>query len=184
MGEPLTKEQMDQAAALVLAFLTFAALAFGLLSALFFGGLDRLLAWRERLPAVNNSVDVADDGDVDYVNDEDYERPTSPGLPALATTSQNSNNPIATPAIDSNDLLLRNEAATLAKLVKAGKVGETEGIKLVYGVAPSSSNPRYLRARAMLKEELAKLEPGAKYNRTPEEAEDIRRKREELGLTA
>lgn len=76
-----------------------------------------------------------------------------------ATTTATPTNPIATPQPDSNALLLRNKAEALAALVHAGKVGETEGIKLVFGCAPSSSNPRYLAARAALKEELAKLQP-------------------------
>lgn len=84
------------------------------------------------------------------------------------TTQQNSNNGIATPTTDSNALLLQAKAATLAAMVKAGKVGETEGIKLVFGVAPSSSNPRYIAARAALKEELAKLDP-PKFRMTPEQ---------------
>jgi hypothetical protein len=74
------------------------------------------------------------------------------------TTPQTSNNGIAMPATDSN-ALLRAKAEALAAMVHAGKIGETEGIRLVFGVAPSSSNPRYLAARAALKEELDRLAP-------------------------
>lgn len=58
----------------------------------------------------------------------------------------------------SNELLLRNQARALAKLVKAGKVGETEGLQIVFGVRPSSTNVRYIEVRAMLKAELAHLD--------------------------
>lgn len=84
------------------------------------------------------------------------------------TTQQNGNNGIAMPTTSNNALLLQAKAEALATMVKAGKVGETEGIKLVFGVAASSSNPRYIAARAALKEELAKLEP-QKFRRTPEQ---------------
>ena len=133
----------------------------------------------ERYFAVNR---YENEGADNYVNEDVYDRFNNPVAPPLATTATTEQQSIATPATDSNDLLLRNEAATLAKLVKAGKVGETEGIKIIYGVAPSSSNPRYLKARAMLKEELAKLEGGTKYHRTPEQAAEVQKKREELGL--
>lgn len=96
----------------------------------------------------------------------------------LSTTSpQNNNNAIATPATDSNALLLQQRAADLAIMVKAGKVGETEGIKLFFGVSPSSSNPRYIAARAALKAELTKLDP-PKFRTTPE----IDAARDALGL--
>lgn len=94
-----------------------------------------------------------------------------------ATTLQNSNNAIATPATDSNALLFQQRAADLALAVKAGKIGQTAGIKLYFGVSPSSTNPRYLAARAALKEELAKLDP-PKYRRTPE----MQAVRDALGL--
>lgn len=94
------------------------------------------------------------------------------------TTPQNSNNGIATPATVSNELLLQAKAEALAAMVKAGKIGETEGIKLVFGVAPSSSNPRYQAARAALKTELERL-TNPYPNMTPEQ----KRAREVLGLS-
>lgn len=94
------------------------------------------------------------------------------------TSTQNNNNTVAITQNDSNALLFQLKAEVLATMVKAGKIGETEGIKLVFGVAPSSSNPRYLAARAALKEELMKLDP-PKYHLTPEQI----KMREELGLS-
>jgi hypothetical protein len=89
------------------------------------------------------------------VEDEQNNNQEAPILPATTTTAT-SNNGIAITQNDSNGLLLTAKAEALAALVKAGKVGETEGIKLVFGVSPSSSNPRYQAARAALKAELAK----------------------------
>lgn len=96
-----------------------------------------------------------------------------------ATNPQHNNNRIATPATDSNALLFQQRAADLALVVKAGKMGETEGIKLFFGVSPSSSNPRYLAARAALKDELAKLDPPKYPQMTPEQQQ----LREQLQLT-
>lgn len=94
-----------------------------------------------------------------------------------ATKQQNNNNAIATPATDDNALLFQQRAADLALAVRAKKIGETAGIKLYFGVSPSSTNPRYIAARAALKVELAKLDP-PKYRRTPE----VEAAREALGL--
>lgn len=107
----------------------------------------------------------------------EIETDEEPAFSPATTSPQYSNNGIATPTTDSNALLLRAKAETLAALVKAGKVGETEGIKLIFGVAPSSSNPRYIEARAALKEALARLDP-PKFNITPEQQQN----REALGL--
>jgi hypothetical protein len=120
-----------------------------------------------RRAAAMSSGDVWDDDTTDEITDE------SP-----ATTSrQNNNNAIAITQPDRNALLLQAKAEALAALVKAEKVGETEGIKLVFGVNPSSSNPRYIAARAALKEELFKLDP-PKFNLTPEQIQA----RQALGL--
>ena len=94
-----------------------------------------------------------------------------------ATSQQNSNNGIAMQQGDSNALLLQAKAEALAALVKAGKIGETEGIKIVYGLTASSTNPKYQAARAALKEELQKLDQ-PRYRRTPEQ-EQLRR---DLGI--
>jgi hypothetical protein len=109
-----------------------------------------------------------------------YDEPQSNQEPAFSpatTTQQNSNNGIAITATERNALLLQAKAEALATMVKAQKVGETDGIKIVFGVSPSSSNPRYIAARSALKDELAKLDP-PKYRMTPEQE----KAREALGL--
>jgi energy-coupling factor transporter transmembrane protein EcfT len=101
----------------------------------------------------------------------EYDEPQSNDEPAFSpatTKQQNSNNGIAMPATERNALLLQAKAEALAAMVKAQKIGETDGIKLVFGVSPSSSNLRYIAARAALKEELAKLDP-PKFRMTPEQ---------------
>lgn len=100
-----------------------------------------------------------------------------------ATTTTSTATPIATGQNASNDLLLATKAETLAALVLAGKVTETDGIKIVYGVGPSSSNPRYLAARAALKAALERAQSGPQYQRTPEEAARVNSWRKEMGLT-
>ncbi len=109
-------------------------------------------------PDDNVIVNQSDD-DADYVD-----------IAPVATTPQNNNNGIATPAMDSNALLLQAKAESLAKMVKAGKIGETDGIKLIFEVSPSSSNPRYIAARAALKTALEKLDNPYPH-RTAEQAE-------------
>jgi hypothetical protein len=88
-------------------------------------------------------------------------------VPVVATTTDpQNNNGIATPNPpqgEGNELLLRGRAEALAAMVKAEKIGETEGLKIVFKVSPSSTNPRYQVARSLLKEELARLEPGPQY---------------------
>ncbi len=93
------------------------------------------------------------------------------------TTPQNSNNGIAITATERNDLLLQAKAEALAAMVLAGKIGETDGIKIVFGVSPSSSNPRYQAARSALKAAMERL-TNHYPNRTPEQ----KRAREALGL--
>lgn len=63
--------------------------------------------------------------------------------------------------IDNNDSLLLHDAAIVARLVKAGVVGETKGLQIVLGVKPSSTSTKYQEARDALKAELAKLDPPA-----------------------
>ncbi len=63
---------------------------------------------------------------------------------------------------DNNALLFRGQAIALAKMVKAGTVGETKGLHDVFDVKPSSTSPRYLAAREALKAELARLDPPAR----------------------
>lgn len=94
------------------------------------------------------------------------------------TTLQNDNNSIAITTTEHNALLFAAKADALAALVHAGKVGETEGIKLVFGVGPSSSNKTYQAARELLKARLARLQP-EKFKLTPEQEQF----RERLGLS-
>jgi hypothetical protein len=92
------------------------------------------------------------------------------------TTPQNSNNALQSDATQSNMLLL-GQARALAAMVKAGKIGETEGIKLVFGVSPSSTNARYQAARAALKAELERL-----TNHYPNMTQEQKHAREVLGI--
>jgi hypothetical protein len=83
-------------------------------------------------------------------------------------------------AIDDNErnaLLFAGKSDALAAMVHAGKIGETEGIKIVYGVGPSSTNKTYQAAREMLKARLARLQP-EKFRLSPEQEAA----REALGL--
>jgi hypothetical protein len=93
------------------------------------------------------------------------------------TTQQNPQNALQSVTTNSNELL-QGQARALAVFVKGGKVGETEGIKMVFGVSPSSSNPRYLAARAALKAELERLN-----NPYPQRTADQEARRQELGLS-
>lgn len=85
-----------------------------------------------------------------------------PAFSPATTTPQNSNNALQSDATYSKGLL-DGQALALAIAVKAGKWGETEGIKEVFGISPSSTNPRYIAARAALKSELARLESPALF---------------------
>lgn len=89
------------------------------------------------------------------VMEDDENTDDDPATTTIAKEQQS----IAITQQDRNVLLFQGETQALAKMVHAGKVGETEGIKIVYGVSPSSSNPKYIAARAALKEELEKLDP-------------------------
>jgi hypothetical protein len=86
--------------------------------------------------------------DYDEYDDESDDAPVVvPPIATTTTTPATSNNRIATPQNTSNELLLRAKAETLAAMIHAGKVTQTEGIKLVFGIGPSSTNPRYQAAR-------------------------------------
>lgn len=95
-------------------------------------------------------------GALSFESNED--RPNS----FATTTPATSNNALQSGATNSNELLI-GQARALAAMVKAGKIGETEGIKMVFGVSPSSTNPRYQAARGALKDALARLESSAEY---------------------
>jgi hypothetical protein len=99
-----------------------------------------------------------------------------PDFSQTTTTPATSNDALQSDATMSK-LLLAGQARALAALVKAGKVTETEGIKLVFGVSPSSTNARYQAARAALKTELARLD-----NHYPQRTDAQRQARDALGL--
>lgn len=142
-------------------------------------GLSLLTEWLERRGSVKASAAAAP---VVTSNGRDQQNALPAVAPPPATTTTTPANVIATPATDNNALLLRAKAEALAALVLAGKVGETEGIKLVYGVGPSSSNPRYLEAREALKAAMVKQapDPPPKFRPlTPEQ----QKFREEMGLS-
>jgi hypothetical protein len=151
---------------LVVILICIFAVIFGqpLLALLVDYGIPLLKATRRRYLHVEWHGVMSRIADEDQALESNADHAISPAT----TIQQDSNNGIATPATDSNALLLQNTAANLATMVKAGKIGETEGIKMLFGVLPSSSNPRYIAARAALKEELAKLDP-PKFRMTPEQ---------------
>ncbi len=84
------------------------------------------------------------------------QRRVSRRLHVATTTTLKPATVIAITQNEPNALLLHARADALAALVVAGKVGETEGIKLVFGASPSSSNRTYLDARTALKAAIAK----------------------------
>ena len=103
----------------------------------------------------------------------------NPAESTATTIPQDGNNSIAVSETERNALLFAGKAEALAAIVHAGKIGETEGIKIVFGVGPSSTNKTYQAAREMLKARLARLQsPGRTL--TPEQ----RAARKELGLEA
>jgi len=99
-----------------------------------------------------------------------------PANPQVATSNQASNNGLQSDAAMGKGLLV-GQARALAAMVKAGKIGETEGIKIVFGVSPSSTSPRYQAARAALKAELARLD-----NHYPQRTPEQEAARAALGL--
>jgi hypothetical protein len=115
-----------------------------------------------------------------YVEPDEAPEREEPVAPPVATTATIDPQPIAMTTTDRNTLLLYAKAEALAAMVRAGKVGETEGIKIVYGLSPSGSNPRYTEARSALKAALGALE--RRYPTTPDEERAIQEKRSELGL--
>lgn len=108
--------------------------------------------WRLVRPPVMATVDrylIVNSDD-----DEDAEIPVVANVAAPAATPVAG---VAMPQNASNALLLQAKAEALAAMVKAGKVGETEGIKIVFGLTASSTNPKYAEARDALKAAQAKL---------------------------
>lgn len=131
-------------------------------------GLRRLpwLFW-DRLP-----VDDVDDYDEWDDKGEGEREVVVPPIAATTTTPATSNNRIAMPQNGSNELLLRAKAESLAAMIHAGKIGQTEGIKLIFGVGPSSTNPRYQAARDATVAALQRLKADATYAElTPEQAQ-------------
>lgn len=166
--QPLTQDQILN---WVVIIITVGAIGIGLLS-MAVGRLARFVEWWqegiEQARATRNmsSQRMYVEDDQPLYDDE---------LPAT-TTPQNKQQSVATPQNDSN-ALLREQARVLALMVRTGKIGETDGIRLVFGCVPSSSNPKYLAARDALKTEL-KILDNSYPQRTHEQ--DVARK--ELGL--
>ncbi len=136
----------------VLGIIAVGALTIGLISMLYGWIQERwwqLTDWWHQAPA--------------YQMSSDGEEPEDISLAANNATTQQPATTLCSAGYDHNELLLRGQAIALAAMVKAGKTGETEGIKTVFHVSPSSSNPRYLAARAALKAELAKLDTGPRF---------------------
>ncbi len=95
-------------------------------------------------------------------SDDDWEDDDRP----VAGVLQQNNNATTTDCKEesgNNALLLQHQAATLAKLIKAGVVGETKGLQIVFNVKPSSTSRAYQEARDALKAELEKLEPPIRH---------------------
>lgn len=118
-------------------------------------------AAHDRAQSVNAS---ASEGDVVMSRSRPVRDPKHAIVSNGATTATYQTQSVATAQNDRNELLLRNKAEALAAMVKAGIVGETKGIKIVYGCGPSSDPASlYQRARMMLKEELQRLDPGPQF---------------------
>jgi hypothetical protein len=104
----------------------------------------------------------------------DYVEPAGPVgagegiVGGVAATATGAAKPIATPQSGGNDAVV---IAALARLVAAGKLGQTDAIKLGLQVAPSSTSARYAEARAALRAEVERLSGGPQFNLTPEQAE-------------
>lgn len=87
----------------------------------------------------------------------DYGKQTEPPAPLdtpktqHCATPETRNNGVAMGETERNLLLRQGQAKALAALIEAGKVSETEGLRIVYGVAPGSSIA-YRDVRALLKE--------------------------------
>ncbi len=88
-------------------------------------------------------------------SDADDLAPEDPADAPATTTPQHDNNAVAISDNERNALLFAGAADALAAMVAAGKVTQTDGIRIVYGVGPSSTNKTYLAARELL---LARLE--------------------------
>jgi len=112
-------------------------------------------------------------------NDEPPGEGDLPVAETAATTATERNNAIATPQNDSNELLLRAKADALAAMIAAGKVTQTEGIKIVFGVSPSSSSPHYQQCRNLVRSRLDGT-PASSALRPLTPAQAARRR--ELGL--
>lgn len=139
--------------------LTWALITFGIITSLWF-------AWPSIEPWIGRVMSRY------FAGTPDENQLASGKNPADVQNNNNDNNDTTLIAMlqnERNQVLLTAKAQALATLVHAKKVGQTEGIKLVFGVSPSSSNKTYLAARDTLQAELARL---ASLNiETPEQAE-------------
>ena len=121
-------------------------------------GIGKVSEWRRRgrAPAEYDVKSIVRNGIVEH-----------PAPPAT-TMPRNDNDGTTMDTTEYNALLFAAKADALAAMVHAGKVGETEGIKIVFGVGPSSTNKTYQAAREMLKARLARLAPD-KFRLTAEQ---------------
>lgn len=92
----------------------------------------------------------------DMSSTDEWEEEEDADDDVAATTATTQQQPIAIQQNERNALLLHAKAEALAAMVEAGIVTETKGLQIVFNVRPSSTNPRYIEARAALHAELAK----------------------------
>jgi hypothetical protein len=87
---------------------------------------------------------------------------------AVASPAKEAAKPIATPQNGNNDAVV---IAALARLVAAGKLGQTDAIKIGIGVTPSSTSTRYATIRDGLRAEVERLKGKDKpqFQLTPEQ---------------
>jgi hypothetical protein len=107
----------------------------------------------DRVFAGVNRLEEDDQDMSSYDDDEAPENRHTSVAATIATTQQQS---IAIQQNERNALLLQAKAEALAAMVEEGIITETKGLQIVFGVRPSSTNPRYLAARAALHAELEK----------------------------
>lgn len=161
----------------VIIFLTLGKVVLGVLGAMFLIALwprisQLVAALRRRYVTISWPEFMST-----LADESDEDEPVYPDNAPAATTPQPATTALQSDATYSKGLL-DGQARALAIAVKEGRYKETEGIKAIFGVSPSSTNPKYIAARAALKAELAKLD-----NPYPNRTADQDRQRAELGLT-
>lgn len=116
--------------------------------------LPALRSWseRSRARAVNNYA-------YDMSNGDEWEEEEEDDIDVAATTATTQQQSIAIQQNERNALLFQQQARDAAKLVRSGICGETKALQIIFEVRPSSTNPRYIAARAALKAELENATP-------------------------